>query len=146
MREGRSVQARPGYFAVMDEPAAAAPERRLDREVLAGTVMSDVPASLDPLPGWAGWRQDRDLTALLHFDLRQMPRLKDFGSGPKRLTFIAALVDEQGGFVAGREGAVDLALKENHPGPAGQRRAQRENPDGGAARDLPSALRHRRRQ
>lgn len=109
--EGRSVQARPGYFAVMDEPAAAAPERRLDREVLAGTVMDNVPASLVPLPsGLDGG--STGLSALLHFDLRQMPRLKASGSGPKRLTFIAALLDEQGDFVAGREGVVDLALKE----------------------------------
>ncbi len=108
--EGRSVQARPGYFAVMDAPAAAAPERRLDREVLAGTVMSEVPANLTARPGLVEGDKP-GLIGVVHFDLKQMPRLKDSGSGPKRLTFIAALVDDQGAFVAGREGVVDLALK-----------------------------------
>ena len=108
--DGRSVQVRPGYFAVMDAPAPPAPERRLDREVLAGTVVSEVPAGLTVRPGLVEGDKP-GLSGVVHFDLKQMPRLNGSGSGPKRLTFIAALLDEQGGFVTGREGVVDLALK-----------------------------------
>lgn len=84
---------------------------RLDREVLADSVMNEVPANLTARSG----KVDGDkpgLIGVLHFDLKQMPPLKGSGSGPKRLTFVAALLDEQGGFVTGREGVVDLALKE----------------------------------
>jgi VWFA-related protein len=108
--DGRSVQARPGYFAVMDAPAPPVPERRLDREVLADTVMNEVPANLTARSG----KVDGDkpgLIGVLHFDLKQMPRLFDSSNGIKHLTFIAALLDERGGFVTGREGVVDLALK-----------------------------------
>lgn len=104
--DGRSVQARPGYFAVMDAPAPPAPERRLDREVLADTVMHEVPASLTARSG----KVDGDkpgLIGVVHFDLKRIPQI----SGTKHLTFIAALLDERGGFVTGREGVVDLALK-----------------------------------
>jgi VWFA-related protein len=104
--DGRSVQARPGYFAVMDEPAPAARERRLDREVLANTVMNEVPADLTARSG-KGEDGKPGLIGMLHFDLKRMPGI----GAAKRLTFIAALFDDRGGFVTGREGIVDLALK-----------------------------------
>jgi hypothetical protein len=103
---GRSVQARPGYFAVMEAPAPSVPERRLDREVLADAVMNEVPANLTARSGMVDGDKP-GLVGMVHIDLKRMPQT----GGSKHLSFVAALLDERGGFVTGREGALDLALK-----------------------------------
>ena len=109
---GRSVQARPGYYAVADDPGPPEPPRQLDQEVHAATILSAVPASLAPLPGGSN-AVGTGLAALLHIDLRQLPLLDKSGIRTQQLKFIAALLDGQGNFVVGREGVVELALRES---------------------------------
>lgn len=45
------------------------------------------------------------------FDIRQLKFRKAQGRETQRLTFVAALLDDHGAFVAGREGEMTLALK-----------------------------------
>jgi len=45
-------------------------------------------------------------------DLNRLPLLARSGTHTQKVTFIAALLDAQGNLVAGREGVLELALKE----------------------------------
>jgi VWFA-related protein len=109
---GYSLQARPGYYAMQADTPLSSPERRIDREALLRSSFQEVPVSLAVLPRDPE-SSGTGLTALLHIDLKQLPFLDQSGARTQKLAFIAALLDEEGTFVAGREGSIDFALKED---------------------------------
>ena len=53
------------------------------------------------------------LDALLHLDLKNMHMVNKAGVLSQKVTFLAVLLDDQGAFVAGQEGVIDLAMKED---------------------------------
>jgi VWFA-related protein len=107
-----SVQARPGYFAPKEPPAAANPERRIDREVLAITELRDLPAKLSARAG-ALDNGKTGVVAALSVDLKQLNFRTESGVRTQQITFIAALLDGKGNFVIGRESVIDMAFKES---------------------------------
>lgn len=107
-----SVQARPGYYAPKEEAAQPSPERKLDREVLASGTLNEIPAWITASAGKL--ESGRPVVnASLHVDVRRLRFLDQPGVRAQRLTFIAALLDEQGNFVTAREGVLEMALKES---------------------------------
>ena len=109
---GYAVQARPGYYASKDEASGWGAERRIDREVLSANQWNQVPVSISARPakldtGGTG------LLAVLHADVAQLPFTLRGGAREQKLNFIVALLDEQGNFVMGTEGAIDFALEED---------------------------------
>ncbi len=107
-----SVQARPGYFAPKEESVPSTPERRIDREVLAATVLHELPAKLSTRAGTLDNGKTGVLTAVT-LDLKQLRFAQRSGARTQQITFIAALLDEQGVFVTGRASVIDMAFKES---------------------------------
>lgn len=107
-----SVQARPGYFAPKEAPVASIPERRIDREVLGAAVLRELPAKLSTRAGTLD--NDKSGVAMaVSLDLKQLRFAERSGSRTQKITFVAALLDEQGVFVTGRESVIDMAFKES---------------------------------
>jgi len=123
LAEGRrgSVQARPGYLAPRPAPPAAAPEpeRAVDREFLAGDTLNDVPVTITPArqdsAGSAGSRFSLVSTVgvVAHVDLGRLNLEIRDGRHRQSLTLIAGLLDGNGTFLTGKQGQLDLALKED---------------------------------
>jgi VWFA-related protein len=107
-----SLQSRKGYMSVAAPQAKPAPERRLDREVLSGSQLSEVPVTVavQPVHG-----DDGTLAAhlALRWDVPKMPfQIRD-GARSLKVGIVAAFLDEHGNFVTGREGLIEFALSEN---------------------------------
>lgn len=106
------VQARRGYFvpAKGTEPAAT-PRQKLDRQVLAGGVLSDFPASVKVEPGKS--KSDQPLLWVsVHVDLQHLPFSKRDEHHLQGLVFVTALMDAKGNVVTAKEGRMDLELTE----------------------------------
>ena len=112
-----AVQSRVGYMAPLkDAPPATAPQRAIDREVLAGDTINDLPVSFSlnaRKPGVNVLSQEPALAAIAHVDLSRLNLGMRADRRTQKLTFIAALVDASGVFVAGKEGKLDVALRES---------------------------------
>lgn len=109
--KGYSVQARPGYFAAKQAEVAQEPvERRIDQEVLSGTVVSQVPVELGVQPGPTA-DGGHGVVGLLRVDVKALPFADRSGRRHAQIHFIAALLDRQGNFVTGREGSIEFALR-----------------------------------
>jgi VWFA-related protein len=113
---GRFVQFRPGYMPVRPEDKETTlKERRIDKEILGAGKSEEVPIQVSTDPPAAG---DTGLNAVLHLDLKLMRmeskldpiQLRDVRA--QTLTFIAAVFDERGNFVTGREAELDFALSQ----------------------------------
>jgi hypothetical protein len=106
------VQARRGYFAPAKgtEPAST-PRQKLDREVSAGGVMADFPASVKVEPGKSDSGQPL-LWVSVHVDLQHLPFTERDGNHLQGLVFVAALLDANGNVVTAKEGRMDLELTE----------------------------------
>jgi hypothetical protein len=111
-KRGRyGVQARPGYFAA-DRAAAPQPaELRIDREVLGAGSFDEVPARFTVSPGKSP-AGEPGLRVVLHLDLHILRFEKRAGVRNQEITWVAALFDESGTFVVGREAELDFRLKE----------------------------------
>lgn len=108
---GYSVQARPGYFAARQEAVQAGEERRIDQEVFTNTVLTQAPVELTVQPGPLA-DGGRGLVGVLRIDVKALPFVERSGARENQLSFVAALLDREGGFVTGREGKVAFALKQ----------------------------------
>lgn len=102
-----SLQARLGYVA----PVKTAPEpliapTKLDRQVTATETMTDVPVSISIE------HAKQMLTVVVHIDVERLRFEMKNNRKAQKLTFIAALLDTQGNFVTGKQGEIELALKE----------------------------------
>jgi VWFA-related protein len=105
------VQARPGYFATKAEATeSASAESRLDKVVLSSQNLSEFTSSTNyqlrhsPSGTIA-------LSVAFHVDLKGLPIVQRDGRTVEQLTFVAALFEPNEGFVVGKEGEMDLALK-----------------------------------
>jgi len=105
-----SVQARMGYTAPPRElPSDLARQNERDRLLMSGGTPSDVPVKVTAEPGSdtgpkVSIKTWIDVNALIyeHNNARRV----------QHLTVIAALLDESGGFVTGRQATANLALSE----------------------------------
>src|ERR1039457_4021034 len=112
-----AVQSRVGYMAPLkDAPPATAPQRAIDREVLAGDTINDLPVSFSlnvRKPGVNVLSQEPALAAIAHVDLSRLNLGMRADRRTQKLTFIPAPVGASGVFVAGQEGQLDVALRES---------------------------------
>jgi hypothetical protein len=102
------IQARPGYSAPLKEAPAAAPSE-LDREVLAADVRTELPVKIQagPLevPGSA-----KQVAMLVKVDVGLLAYRRQDDRKTQDLVMVAALLDSQGAFVAGKRADLNLAL------------------------------------
>jgi hypothetical protein len=107
-----TVQARKGYVAALDTPKApeATAETRVDREVFATTTLKDAPVTVSAAPEKAP--DGRQLARpTFHVDIGKVQFRDQNGGRAQRFHMLAVVFDTQGTFVAGMEGALELALK-----------------------------------
>jgi VWFA-related protein len=111
------VLARPGYFAPTKESekaAATAPptsQEKLDKELFASDAPTDAPDEITAESG-----RDKSGQPILwvgiHIDIKKLEFQKQKDRSVQKLTFLMALLDEKGNFITGKEGAMNLALKD----------------------------------
>jgi VWFA-related protein len=106
------LQARHGYFSAPDPAKSAASERRIDKELVTESAFADIPAqvtgdSVVTPTGGPGWQ------VRLHLDVPHLRFTTSFGIRNLKLTFLAALFDANDSYVAGQQGEVTFALKED---------------------------------
>jgi VWFA-related protein len=111
------VLARPGYFAPTKESektvatAAPTPQEKLAKELFASDAPTDVPDEITAESG-----RDKSGQPILwvgiHIDMKKLQFQKQKDRSVQTLTFLMALLDEKGNFVTGKEGAMNLALKD----------------------------------
>jgi VWFA-related protein len=108
------VQTRPGYFAPPN-PAAAAPAelRKLDQEALATDALAEIPVQLSGRLGKTE-KGDPTLSLVIHVDLAKLIFTENRGRQTQKLAFIGALMDANGNLIAAKEGAMELALKQEN--------------------------------
>ena len=114
LKDGRhyNVQARPGYFAAAAQSAPPPSERRIDKELMATDSVSDVPVTLSA----AGAKMPDGAPALrviLRVDVPHLPFISNFGVHSQLLTVIAALFDDSGTFITGKECELNFHLKDD---------------------------------
>jgi VWFA-related protein len=110
--KGYTIEARLGYMSVDESPnAPPKQERKIDREVFTAGQSHDAPVGLDLTyePAASG---GNILRAVFHADVRTLPFVEQAGVRSERLSFLVALLDQDGNFVTGKEGAMDFALKQ----------------------------------
>jgi len=135
-----TVQARKGYVAALDTPKAreATALSRADREVLATSTVQQAPVTVMAAPEKAG--DGRQLARLtFHVDIGKVQFHDRDGARAQRFHLIAVLFDAQGAFVAGIEGALELALK-----PASYGRLQQDGYDADVRLAVPPGAYHLR--
>lgn len=98
------VQARPGYFAPPPDNSARAIAEQMDAAMRADTAQSGLAAEIGWKPAPGGER------VYLRLDPTHLPFVEQKGRRRLRLQFVAGLFNQQGEFVTGKQGAMDLAL------------------------------------
>jgi hypothetical protein len=107
-----SVQARKGYMAVAVPGKQPAPERRIDREVLGADQLNEVPVTVTAQPDKL--ENGRPVARLaFQWDAAKMRFQLQDGARSQKLHIVAALLDDRGNFVTGKEGVVEFALSES---------------------------------
>jgi hypothetical protein len=105
-----SVQARPGYWALPSQPPPE--ERSVDREITGTDTLAELPAVIVTKPAQTDVGEPA-LLVVLHLDASQFHFVKQGDVRTQRLTFIAALFDNEGNFITGKEYEIEFALKED---------------------------------
>ena len=105
------VQARPGYFASIAAPARPPEERSIDKALTAADMPNDVPVGIsgDAVQTAEG----PGIRVRLHVEMEKLPFANQFGIRTEKLAVIAALYDQSGSFVTGKECELDFNLKDN---------------------------------
>jgi hypothetical protein len=107
-----SVQARKGYMAVAAPEEKPAPERRIDREVLGADQLNEVPVTVTARPDKL--ENGRPVARLaFQWEAAKMRFQLQDGARSQKLHIVAALLDDRGNFVTGKEGVVEFALSES---------------------------------
>lgn len=108
-----SLQARKGYVASRDKPQVRDPQtdRRMDSEVFTNTTIQDAPVKVSSTPEKSpDGHQFAHLT--FHVDVGNVQFQNVGGVRTQRIRIIATLFDNQGAFLKGMQGLMELALKE----------------------------------
>lgn len=107
------VQARPGYFAPSKEAGENAkkptPEEQIDAEVRSSERRNDFPLIVNEQS--ATVKNAPELRVQIHVNIRKLPFKEENGRRVELLTFVAALFDNDGKMIAGKEGQMQFALK-----------------------------------
>jgi VWFA-related protein len=110
---GYEVQARPGYFAAAVSPAdPQSAERRIDKEMLSADTLDEVPLTFSTEPATKPPGQP-GVHVVLHLDIAHLQLVNLFGMHTDQLTVIAALFDDAGNFVTGKECEIDFNMKDD---------------------------------
>jgi VWFA-related protein len=107
-----SLQARPGYWAFPNsEQSPVNAGRPIDEKILAADTLEDLPAQVVTVRATT---EDGEpaLEIVFHIDVGRLHLEKTGEIHAQKLTWIAALLDAGGNFVAGKENEIELALKE----------------------------------
>lgn len=116
-----AIESRRGYFAptkeseksahAAAEAAAQSPEQKFQREAASEETLSDLSAALSAQPA-----RDKDgasvVNVAIHVDISQLNFQPEKDRHVQQLNFIVALYDDNGNFVAGKQGQMNLALKD----------------------------------
>jgi VWFA-related protein len=107
--KGYSIQARKGYTS--EKESAPREERKIDREVFTTTLVNDAPVSLDLTlePNVAG---GNILRAVYHVGVKALPFVDQSGVKADKLSFLLVVLDKDGNFISGEQGAMEFALKQ----------------------------------
>ena len=113
-KRGDSLEFRPGYFSRADESEKALTARApLDDAVFSKETLHDVPATVTLADGQP---HDGDKEGMIPvsiritFDVNRLQFATARGRHMQQLVFLMTLLDADGGFVAGKESIMDLAL------------------------------------
>ena len=107
-----TVQARKGYVAAPEKPAAKLPaERRIEKEVFSASRLDEAPVTVAVSPG-TSTASHPAARLTFHVDIGKVQFHDQSGARAQTFHIIAALLDAQGAFVTGREATMELELKE----------------------------------
>lgn len=107
-----TVQARRGYFAPSPEQDTSAALRSIiNKEVDATDMQNAITAHVSVTPQAASQKASPSLLVNARLNLRQFHLQHQHGRYVGRVTVVFALLDSNGGFITGKEGELDLALK-----------------------------------
>jgi hypothetical protein len=103
-----SQQARQGYMAVASSAGSKPAMTKLDSEVMASDVVSDLPVSFiwQQLPGTPG------ITMIAKLDIGHLHFKPWQGRRTQKVTIVAVLLDTGGSFVAGKRSELELSFKD----------------------------------
>ncbi|MEO5924264.1 MAG: VWA domain-containing protein [Bryobacteraceae bacterium] len=116
-RKQVGVQARLGYVA--EKAVDAAPERDIDRAVFTTEQKVEFPVGVG-----ISSEADAKLQATFEIDLRRAGLIAKGGVRRQRVEFVVALLDKNGGFVAGKAASMEFALTEKTFAQVGDRPVQ----------------------
>jgi hypothetical protein len=101
-----------GYTAPTKTPAVEQRQpSRLDTEVMAGDTLAEVPVTLATEPGKPE-NGSPTLNVWIHLDAARLKFDMREDRRVLKLTFVLAVLAPGGAFIAGRQGEIDLALKQ----------------------------------
>lgn len=103
-----TVEARLGYVSEKDDAGEPPPIRRIDTEVFTETAAHEVP--LDVRVGYEAGNPSLAVRAVFGVNLRKTKLVERSGRRHQTLRFIVAVLDPDGNFVLGKEGAMEFAL------------------------------------
>jgi VWFA-related protein len=108
------VQSRPGYVTPPHAAAGMIPAqpRPIDHEILVSDEISQFPLQLAGRLG-KGEPGDPSLSLVMHVDLSNLRFADRDDRHLQKLTFVGELVDASGKMIAAKEGAMELALKDD---------------------------------
>jgi hypothetical protein len=108
------IQTRPGYFAPANPPAAATTSLiKLDQEAMTDDELTEIPVKLSGRVGKTE-KGDPTLSLLIHVDLAKLKFTESWGRQTQKLAFIGALMDTAGNLVTAKEGAMEMAWKQEN--------------------------------
>jgi VWFA-related protein len=107
-----SLQSRPGYWAFPNsEQSPLSAARAVDQKILSDDTVDDLPARVMEVRAIT---EDAEpaIDVVFHIDVSRLHLEKAGEIRTQKLTWIAALLDARGSFIAGKENQIELALKE----------------------------------
>lgn len=113
---GVNVQARRGYFAPQkSENAAAQAKEEIQQAIFSQDEMHELPVEVHT-QFFKVNDSDARLSVLVHLDLRALHFRKDEGRNLNNVTFVTAIFDRDGKYVAGREKILEFRLRDTSLG------------------------------
>ena len=110
--KGKTVQARPGYWAIPDPDANPLNmERPADRQITGTATIEELPARVSDVRAVTE-NAEPAIDVVLHLDVGRLHLEKTGDLHTQQLTWIAALFDAEGNFITGKEIEIALALKQ----------------------------------
>jgi VWFA-related protein len=107
-----SISARPGYFARSNEKnSPGAKFQKLNKEVMTADTMNEIPADVSTQSSVLATGESA-LKVAVHVNARNLAFKKENDARAERVIFITALFDQQGHFLAGTEGVMELNLRD----------------------------------